>query len=263
MSEILTETIHNAYMIRNDGKEFRILQHIYGNADCVEETLAAAEWLYSATANDSTRKLILDFIASWATELNATDDLMTVIHQEIDSRPYKFLTHEFINSVELPLTTEAKRYEVVQDLNELVVHELNQEFLRARYGGMYNSVRGNRDMIFRVSSAYFNWFNIIFNFVYDRKAVIDTVTVVKDEESTGFDTPYSHHGVELYALPIDEFIMLPGNPIIEELEDTSVEEEIAHGSSILDATEYHMNYGRLNNRWAAKAHKYHLEHEDM
>lgn len=47
--QIIHEAVENAYMIRNDGKSFKMLQHVYGNKGEIEETLAAAEWLYDAT----------------------------------------------------------------------------------------------------------------------------------------------------------------------------------------------------------------------
>lgn len=245
----LNEAIENAWMIRNDGKSFRMQQHVYGSKEEVEETLMAAEWLYDATNSQHTRTSIINLIASWSHSLNPDKDIVETIHVTIDSRPYKFLTHDFINRI-----ADHIRHGAVQEdfmsLNDHVVDELNQEFLRARYGGMYNSTVGNREMVFRVSSVHFNWFNIIFSFVYDRKKSISSVTVVKDEEATGFDDVYSHRGYKMYQMPVNEFIELPGNPVVEQLSDTSsVRDKLTMGNTIRESAGANINMRRLNERW--------------
>lgn len=256
MRKLIHEAVENAYMIRNDGKPFRMLQHVYGNYDEVEETLYAAEWLYSATNKSTTRTLIANFIASWGYELNPDNDVVENILDAIDSRPYKFLTKDFV----LSLADRLRDGEVdtdVQSLNCLVVDELNQEFLRARYGGMYNSTAGNKEMVFRVSSTRFNWFNIIFEFVYNRRGSISSVTVVKDEESTGFTDAYSHHGKKMYQMPIEEFILLPGNPIVEACDlTTSVNDRLKQGFSILESININMNNRRIVERWAREKYNH-------
>lgn len=254
--KVLSEAVENAWMIRNDGRCFRVLQHIYGSEESIEETLAAAEWLYSATGNSGTRRLIIDFIASWAASLDSGEPIVDTIYAEVDDRPYKFLSTGFIDDIAYELDA-ANCYQDVEELNQLIVNELNQEFLRARYGGMYNSTRGNRDMIFRVSSADFNWFNIIFNFVYEHKNMIDTVTVVKDEESTGYDTVYSHKGVMMDKLPVEEFIMLSGRPVIESFAETSIETALQSGKSIVESMSAAMNFNRINSIYKQHTHKYH------
>ena len=124
--------------------------------------------------------------------------------------------------------------------------ELNQEFLRARYGGMYNTVVGSREMVFRVSSMGFNWFNIIWNFVENNKSKIDCVTICADEESTGREAYYyNHNGTIFYRTPVDEFIMLSGNPIVEKLKKNPVYKiYLAEGRSLYDAFSS-KNYGNI------------------
>jgi len=256
----LQEAAKNAYMIRNDGKVFDMIQHVYGSPLEVEETLAAAEWLYSATRHSSTKDLILNFISTWGYQQNP--DEMTIvnsIHSEIDKRPYRFLSHEFIDSIADKLD-ESRVVAEIEDLNDLVVNELNQEFLRARYGGMYNSFAGSKELVFRVSSAGFNWFNIIFQFVYDNKNRVDCVTIVHDEEATGSEDVYTHNGEKIEKMPINDFIMMSGNPIIEELEiKYALKEGLVKGNSIIDSAPSKINYGRLNINYARALY---AEHHD-
>ena len=39
-----------AWMLRQDGEAFPVIQHLYGSLECVEETLYAGEWLYKHTS---------------------------------------------------------------------------------------------------------------------------------------------------------------------------------------------------------------------
>lgn len=261
--KVVNEAVENAWMIRNDGKPFRMLQHVYGSKEEVEETLAAAEWLYDATNSQKTKTSIVDLISSWGYSLNPDGDIVETIHSAIDIRPYKFLTHEFIDKIANHIRDGAIQEDVMA-LNDHVVDELNQEFLRARYGGMYNSTVGNKEMVFRVSSVHFNWFNIIFSFVYDRKNSISSVTIVKDEEATGFDDVYSHRGHKMYQMPVSEFIELPGNPVVESLnESLTVKDKLSQGQSILESAGTNMNLRRLNERWFREKYNFFSKVQEM
>lgn len=231
-----------AWMIRNDGEEFAVQVHPYGSMDedDVEETIYAAEWMYSHTRHDELKKVILEFIACWIDDIYP--DYSEVHHdeeptrtvkllEEIAERPYKFLSANFVNSHsdELNSITYNKG---VKTYNSIINKELNQEFLRARYGGKYDTASGNGDMYFRVSSTGFDWFNIIYEFVYKNKNHISTVTIVKDEESTGYkDYYYSHGGVVYDHLNIDEFITQSGNPHVESVMN-DLEKMLSDGSSL-------------------------------
>lgn len=248
-----------AWMIRNDGELFRMKQHIYGSLISFEETLAAAEWLYGATAKESTKNIIIEFIASWVRfVLHQESCIAETLYREIETRPYKFLTVEFVQSIADKLEG-AQPSDDTDALNQIIVAELNQEFLRARYGGMYNSRPGSREMVFRVSSVGFNWFNIIYQFVYEHQHSIDSITIVKDEESLGVDTVYTHRGVKLDHTPIDDFILLPGNPVIESIKQHFTQKKpsakLAQGQSILNSYPV-SNYGRLVDRYMIDQYNY-------
>lgn len=239
----------NAFMIRNDGTIFNVTVHPYGNEDVnfVEETLAASEWLYNHTKSNNTKELVMSFIKTWALSLEYSFEptIMGKIIVEIKNKPYKFLTQNFVELHREELEN-ANVFDDLPVINKLVCMELNQEFLRARYGGMYNTVVGSREMVFRVSSMGFNWFNIIWNFVENNKSKIDCVTICADEESTGREAYYyNHNGTIFYRTPVDEFIMLSGNPIIERLKKNPVYKiYLAEGRSLYDAFSS-KNYGNI------------------
>ena len=48
-----------AWMLRQDGEAFPVIQHLYGSLECVEETLYAGEWLYKHTSIPTTQQLVL------------------------------------------------------------------------------------------------------------------------------------------------------------------------------------------------------------
>ena len=217
---------NKAFMIRNDGTIFPVKVHYYGNpsVEDAEETIYASEWLFNHTNHSSTKQIILEFLHSWIyvlcdeKVLDASEsELLTMFYDEIDDRNYKFLTKDFVQTNIKQIKNAKIFYDIdsFSNLNRLINEELNQEFLRARYGGMYDSSTGSREMVFRISSANFNWFDIIWNFVYNNKNFIDTVTIVSDYESTGRKQYYKEKGIVFNQVPINDFLTLSGNPVFE------------------------------------------------
>lgn len=236
-----------AFMIRNDGKVYPVTQHYYGNRDVedVEETIYAGEWLYDHTKHSSTKDAFIKLLKSWIYKIYGSDSLyfdkermLLAFKTEIDSRGYKFLDYNFIQSHIDNIMSIDEVYPL-EDLNDIITEELNQEFLRARYGGMYNSSRSTSgEMVFRISSTNFNWFNIIWTFVYDNMSKIRTVTIVADEESTGKNFYYKEKGITFDNCPVDDFINLSGNPVFESMDS------FMEGKSILDSVT-NKNYKRI------------------
>ena len=207
----------NAWMIRADGTEFPVTVHIYGSEDDVEETLFAAEWLYNHTTDASVKDLITNFVASYAHDLDPdatpAEFADTLIYQ-MKHIPYKVMTEGFIKSLDLE---HANVFTNLMSANSAVNDALNQEFLRARYGGMYDTDSMNGEMYFRISSHGYNWFPIIWEFVYKNRNRIKDVTVVKDPEATGMKNMYSvHNGKKIDHMPTDEYINLSGRPVHDE-----------------------------------------------
>ena len=220
-------------MIRNDGKDFPVTVHIYGNYDVgdVEETVAASEWLYGHTNNQSTRDLIIEFLSSWVYDVvpyekGTYEDVKNYLQDYWSG--VRVMSIQFLKSVSKKIDDFIDGNEVgeLEDLNKKVNDALNNEFLRARNGGMYDSVSDNMgEMYFRVSSTNgFNWFDIIWNFVYNHTSMINVVTICKDVEALGLskDYYYSHNGKVFDDMPVDEFIMMKGNPVVEKLQTGQV-----------------------------------------
>lgn len=209
--------MNNAYMIRQDGKLIPVTVHIYGATDDPEETLYAAEWLYANTASQATRSLVVDLLASYAHNLDpdvTLNEIEPTLVYQIKHLPYKTVSESFVKSLNF---SNAKMYDDLQSINLAVNDALNQEFLRARYGGKYDSDNpAGGEMYFRISSVGFDWFPIIWTFVYDNRRQISSVTVLKDPEATGQSNAYLRHGSEVIKhMPTDEFINLSGRPVLD------------------------------------------------
>ena len=216
----------NAYMIRNDGERFPVQQHPYGNSDEITETLAAGEWLYGNTRHAETKENFIRLIADYMAFYEGLSSLETAVNDLKDiiaGYPYKYLSMGFVDAhkdeilQEFMDALETGSKSEMQNLTDQVVKDLNQEFLRARYGGLYNTSSSSREMVFRVSSVGFNWYNIIWKFVYENESAIDCVTIVRDEESTGAKNVFYHakDGSPYDRYPVNDFIMESGNPVIE------------------------------------------------
>lgn len=177
-----------AWMVRYDGKVFPVIQHIYGNPSDVEETLFAAEWLYKHTNYEKTRRDVEAFIQAWAFQFFNQDDrqdIKKILHQEIESRPYVFITIEFVDKI-ADLWIKENNLENQVDMNTYchkVIADLNEEFLRVRFGGMYYTKLMNRELYFRVSSENFKWKSVIINFLETSQLDYKEFYVVIDEES--------------------------------------------------------------------------------
>lgn len=210
----LTEHLQGAYMIRNDGKSIKVTIHPYANPDDIEETLYAGEWLYNNTLSNSVKDDFLSLVHFWIEkDFNGS---YNDCFDYVSNRKYKIVSLDFLNrnKDKILSSSTSKGSSLLDVIND----SLNQEFLRARYGGYLDSTSGSREMVFRVSSNNFNWFNIIYEFVYNNRNSISCVTISKDPESTGIDDYFYKVGREVInKLDIDDFIMLPGNPIVEEL----------------------------------------------
>ena len=196
-----------AYMIRRDGKVFNVDFHPYGT-EGIEYVLDYLPWLFECTANESTRR---DIAALVRAMMEHTGSSINDLFDGFDV-PSQFLTYVSNYKEEINKTNK--------ELMDAVEYDLNQEFCRTRLGGRYNSDDvAAGEIVFRISSTNFNWFNVIWDFVYKNKRIIKSVTIVKDYESTGVDTPYRDGREIFFRMPVEDFITLSGTPIIESLFD--------------------------------------------
>lgn len=169
----LTYQGSTAWMVRRDGSIFPVVQHIYGNPEDVEETLFAAEWLYDRTKRGQTRKDIEAFVRMWGLQFGEeidSEERKKRIYQRIEERPYQFITRPFADKI-VDIITQWKEYgghtDEAMDINgycRQVALDLNEEFMRVRFGGKYHTEPGNRKLYFRISSENYNWSRVITEF---------------------------------------------------------------------------------------------------
>lgn len=199
------EYIPTAWMLRNDGVAIPCIQHIYANVNELDETLYAAEWLYKNTTSEKAREMVLRLILSYGLMLDWKTPV-EALKKDIRNKPYVFITEDFIDSISFSIT----KYHSgdIAELLKNVEMMLNEEFTRTRYGGIYNTLRGNQDLYFRISADNFEWINIFRNFIENLNRHIETVTVVRDEESTGdINTFYkTKSGKFINKMPLIEFM---------------------------------------------------------
>lgn len=175
-----------AWMVRSDGVAFPCICHIYGSKDDIEETLYAAEWLYRYTTNEKTKELCLRLFKTYGISLSEHRNCVRSILLQIRKTPYRFLDYNFIYDIADEIQNAPTG--ILSTLNTEVIHALNNEFMRVRYGGMYDSEDDNRDLYFRLSNDGLltpEWNGIIQAIIREHKDEISEIIIVSDEESTG------------------------------------------------------------------------------
>lgn len=203
-----------AWMLRRDGKAIQVPVHAYGDEEDSEYVLMNAEWLYNNTSSNETKSDVVNLLAVYAVN-NGCVDVYTfanyVTENDYLQIKVKFL-EKIYNELEkaIDITMSGRNYNE-EYYNKKVIDDLNQEFCRVRAGGLYDSDGSLGDIYFRTSSTKFNWFDVIWQFVYDRRNKISTITIVRDKESTKEDKVYYNR------MPVDEFITLNGHPYIESI----------------------------------------------
>lgn len=221
------------YMLRNDGKLFdcsHLTAHPYligfGEINTkndfyeyLKNSLSDEflQWFYKNTNHMSTKKLIKIFV-NFLVNNSETKKII---------QPYVENFNITGNEKEITLP------DAISIFKELEA-ELNQEFLRARTSDMYYGGSG-KDIYFRVSSTGFNWFDLIWNLIYENKDFITSVTIATDPSSHKSEEEkfYSHKGQEFDHMPTEEFITLSGNPVVESL--SLNKKRLAEGYSLYDA----------------------------
>lgn len=206
-----------AWMLRRDGKAIQVPVHAYGDEEDPEYILMNAEWLYNNTENSSTKTDIILLLAIYAVNNDCVD--VSTFAQYVIKNDYLQISVKFLESIynELERAIDSaisSDYHNEEYYNKKVVDDLNQEFCRVRAGGVYDSDGNLGDLYFRTSSSGFNWFDVIWEFVYKlyKQNKVSTVTIVRDKESTNEDKVYYNR------MPVEEFITLSGHPYIESID---------------------------------------------
>lgn len=262
--------MNKAWMIRNDGKAIPVKVHPYIFEGDLEPTYAF-EWLYKNTKFQKVKDLILDFIYIWAIEyLEVEQD--TIVSEIIDefstySAEEFPISAEFIEEIGPKIIDRTVSDDSLEAIEKVLSDELDQEFLRARFGGAFNSDNlSSGEIVFRISSECFNWYNIIFDFISknERNLRIKCVTIVRDTGLLDKSLKYykTHDGRSFYnQLPLSEFYTESGNPVVEKKHlyfdmdyknyiPKMIFESLNKGSCISELTSLPINRVRLKNRIA-------------
>lgn len=212
MGESLNEMLDVAtpYMLRNDGKLVSCkplhpyVKYIY-EASTEKELKALVEdrptdllWFYKNTNVETTRKEIITLVS-------------TLLHDE-NNLNLDPLDKLFTN-IEKYDTCLAKSdlYQLYEELNT----QTNQEFCRIRTSS--NRFGGTSHELFvRIGSVSYNWYDVLWQLVYDNKNWIDSITITNDPQSMGGPTRYKQiNGNDLAFVDVDTFLSYKGNPIVE------------------------------------------------
>ncbi len=223
------------YMLRNDGllldvEDVGIHPYIiYYMTDSLSEALYCLfdehlshfEWFYKNTRHNTTknnlRQLAIEYYCSGNFPNVPSYRKKTMLQQIVGG---------FDESNSIKLTKDE-----ITDLLQQCNNECNQEFCRVRTSSLKFGW-SNNGIYFRISSVGFNWFNLIWEVVYRFKDRVSDVTICTDTQSKGGRLSYyRHNGEEMNRMPVDEFINLSGNPVVESYKNNFYE-DLAKGLSL-------------------------------
>lgn len=257
----------NAWHLRNDGTAFPIQVHIYPMQDdnLASEAEVASFIINTKSKDQDYMKYVLDAFMALRIEnsvnYDATEeDINSAIESDLNNLPFRF-AYPLSNSEMIKIHQSQANYHDIDTLYDFIdnvrnsIEEIwrevydsfNQQFCRVRYGGMYRTTRGSRDLYFRIASVGFNWDNVIYKFASDfmRSNHVDTITICRDMESDGSAEDYFYKakdGSAYYMMPIEEFLSEEheSNPIFSSTDAGlgviwSIRNELKKGNTIRGA----------------------------
>ena len=138
----------DACMISREGKVYPVEVHPYMDYDFIQMNLEFGLWFYEHTSNLDVKQAYIDLIAYYVNnEYGSIDALCSLEISSIDKISYFICGH--IKEITRSVTySELSKKEIL----DILVKESNQEFMRVRYGGVYKTVSGVREIYFRISS---------------------------------------------------------------------------------------------------------------
>ncbi len=104
-----------------------------------------------------------------------------------------------------------------EDLIKGLNDKVSDEFIRVKTSHQTMPSTANQNIYFRIGSKYTNWFDAIWKIVYKYKNWIDSVTIITDLKSKGKEIHYRFGNDVADEMPVKEFLMLKGNPLVESL----------------------------------------------
>lgn len=216
MGESLDESLQagSAYMLKNTGELIKCdLVHPYLKADHQSNNYESIRelflvhpndliWFYNHIENEDTKNLLKQIIQS----VKANAEYYGIWHFEIFD--------DLEKSIHFNDTQAIDNSNDIEVLFELANQKVNQDFCRVRTSNIITA--GNsRDIYFRIGSHGFNWFDLIWNVVYENRKWISSVTIIGDKQSRGESFVYSHNGEKIEEMKTDDFVNISGRPVFE------------------------------------------------
>lgn len=204
------------YMLRNDGVICScnnihpyIVEHLNSNINIILKRLLnnkCLEWFYENTNSNNIKENIKQCIRIIGNTLYNNNGL------SIKLKDISYL----LNKYSIDLNGSENSIENMKEILYILNDKCNQEFCKIRTSGL--KFREETDGIyFRISSIDFNWFPLIWKVIYDNRDNYSFVTIAPDGNARkNIRFPfYSINGISMKECPIEDFINLKGNPVIE------------------------------------------------
>lgn len=229
----------NAWHLRQDGVAYPVKVHMYPEEDenLDSEAEIASFLLYSESCDIYEEKFLENVIFSWLTFLISDDisydcdeyGILSAVRMKLRSLPYSF-NYPLTEDEYVDIFTKYSTFQNVNDIYDYcdstsvhlegiwskVSDIFNQKFCRVRFGGQYDTHRGNNTLWFRIGSVNYNWDNTIYMFVSEMKNKLHVthISICRDAEtdfnqftSNTSDLFYiAKDGSMYYDMPIDEFL---------------------------------------------------------
>lgn len=215
-----------AYHLRQDGRYFKVVVHLYAMGDDDLSSEAEVSAFIINTESDDIR-LAKEVIDAWLAMRIALIPrffeypMDYLIDYALSHLPYKFMS-PLPNGAYLKIHNELGNYTVeslldyidsldIDYLQNAIKHLFNQQFCRVRYGGQYNSRAGLPELWFRISSVGYNWANTIYEFVTNFKNKHDVleVSICRDAESDNTEDEIFYKakdGAVYFHMPLEEYL---------------------------------------------------------
>lgn len=239
-----------AWMLRQGGDAFGVMHHFYvmDDEDLSSEAEVAAFLIATESKDLDLAKYILD---AWMAILieNAVPydgeepEIESAIASALSTLPYSF-QYPLSTTELIKIHRECNQYDNVgalydfiddirserASLSKRIKDSLNQQFCRSRYGGQYNTRRGNKELWFRISSTGYNWINDIYIWTADhyRGLGAQTITICRDYESDYGDS----EGHEEYFYTARDGAVYRNMPIIEFLAEEHDTRPVFNGNEL-------------------------------
>ncbi len=210
--------MYTAWMLRQDGVSFPVKFHLYSecDSDLTSEAEIASFLIKTKSKDIGLAKRVIDtwlalLIEEYVSYDSTPNDIILIMKEQLNNLPYEFkypLTIDEILKIhkeEYSYSTFDELYDFIYNLENInligflkdsIRYSLNQQFCRVRFGGMYNTYVKNNDIWFRISSTFYNWYDVILNFLKDKesKYPIEKITICRDNESdNGIDKSGPEH----------------------------------------------------------------------